>query len=85
MPTYDWTCKTCSRDSEVFQPMFRRDESHACPHCGSEETFRKVGNTPEIYIDPPFRYHGIKYEDGTGMATKKMHGVEQYVREQSSN
>ena len=40
MPTYQYRCKECGREQEVFQRM-TEDALTMCPKCG-EETFERV-------------------------------------------
>lgn len=39
MPIYRYACGACGREFEVIQ---RRDETGACPSCGSEQVARKL-------------------------------------------
>lgn len=39
MPIYEFTCKSCGKDSEV---IVRSEEDHKCDFCGSTEVIRKI-------------------------------------------
>ena len=39
MPIYEFTCKSCGKDSEV---LVRSDANWKCEHCGSSDLIRKI-------------------------------------------
>ena len=72
MPTYLYRC---NRDDghahEEFRAIKDRNNAAVCPTCQASCT-RAFAGAPEIYIDPPFRYYGGRYADGTGLTPHKM-------------
>ena len=42
MPTYDYVCKACGVELEIFQSITERAKRR-CPHCGESRLERKIG------------------------------------------
>lgn len=42
MPTYDYVCKKCGRELEIFQKM-NDPKLETCPVCGKKALQRKIG------------------------------------------
>jgi putative FmdB family regulatory protein len=45
MPTYDYRCNNCGRTFALFYKSYKDYEAaevHACPHCGSADTQRRI-------------------------------------------
>ena len=42
MPTYEYECRSCHHEFEVFQNM-SADPLKNCPKCNKESLFRKIG------------------------------------------
>lgn len=54
MPTYDYVCKNCGKEMEVFQRMTDR-KLEKCPSCGRNALQRKIGSGAGII------FHGTGY------------------------
>lgn len=56
MPTYDFYCKECLHDWEVFLPMSKIDEpiSNPCPNCSKVGSIERIVCSPGIH----FRFMG---------------------------
>jgi putative FmdB family regulatory protein len=64
MPTYEYECKTCGHDFEVFQSM-SDSPLKECPECGKEIRRRIFGGTGVI-----FRGTGFYVTDKSGSSAK---------------
>jgi putative FmdB family regulatory protein len=42
MPTYDYVCRSCDHELEVFQPITARPK-RKCPSCGRSALERRIG------------------------------------------
>lgn len=42
MPLYEYICQQCQRRFDALRPMSSADAPIACPHCGSQETWRAI-------------------------------------------
>lgn len=42
MPLYVYHCSQCQQDFERLVRFSETDQPQACPHCGCEETFKRV-------------------------------------------
>lgn len=42
MPTYDFTCLVCGKESEAWLKIKERNKPYTCPHCGSKKTERLI-------------------------------------------
>ena len=54
MPTYDYVCKACGKEMEIFQKMSDAKLTK-CPECGKEKLIRKIGAGTGII------FHGTVY------------------------
>jgi putative FmdB family regulatory protein len=54
MPTYDYVCKACGKEMEIFQKMSDAKLTK-CPECGKEKLIRKIGAGTGII------FHGTGY------------------------
>lgn len=43
MPTYDYVCRACGHELELFQSM-KDAPKRKCPHCGKLELERQIGS-----------------------------------------
>ena len=42
MPTYEYLCKDCGHQFELFERMSEHAAAHKCPKCGSEKVEPRV-------------------------------------------
>ena len=51
MPTYDYYCKSCLHDWELFLPLSRMNEplSNPCPNCGEYDNIEKIIGAPVVH------------------------------------
>lgn len=47
MPTYDYRCKACGHELEIFQSMSEKPK-RACPKCGKQALERQIGTGAAI-------------------------------------
>lgn len=43
MPMYQFACETCGQPFECKLSMSQSGDRQACPHCGSQETRKRLG------------------------------------------
>ena len=48
MPLYDYTCRKCERDYEIFVPLSQFDEEIKCPEC--VETLDRIISPVKFWV-----------------------------------
>ena len=71
MPTYDYTCSSCGRTTEIVHSI-NSGPPTACPACGAEGTLRKEFNPPTIH----FKGSGWAKKDRSSASTKAARSAE---------
>ena len=44
MATYDFVCKACDKEFELFVPGFLKEKDKRCPECGSADVRQKFSS-----------------------------------------
>ena len=64
MPNYDYRCKFCSFEYELFKKMSEiEDEKELCPQCGSECKRKISGGTGIIFKGDGFYINDYKKKE----------------------
>ncbi len=69
MPTYEYRCKSCEHEFEVFQGILEKT-LRKCPQCGKRQLERLIGGGAAII----FRGSGFFQTDYRGSGAKKPEG-----------
>jgi putative FmdB family regulatory protein len=79
MPTYDYRCKSCEHEWELFQSI-KADPIKKCPSCGKQKAERVIGAGAGII----FRGSGFYETDYRSDSYKKAAAADKKAQESSS-